>query len=238
IAAMTAWVRNRLEATTPGSPASGIARTAIEGFEPGGLLAGASLRLRGEAAAAAAGEAGPWIRWPGFAVDVVQAATPPEPGRWRLRRTGGGGSPGGALLAVLLAGPQGGVGRIWTRPSAVEARVGVGATEPMAAGPGGGLSEDFAVDLMRQLRRRPAVLEAYLDVAAASRWLAAAAAETPLLGPVAAIDAEVPPVGLGVDADAAGVGGSLVVPAPLAAVAWDAVLARLAAGPDAAGSAP
>ncbi len=207
----------------------------------GGLLAGASLRVRGEAAAAAAGVAGPWLQWPGFAVDVVRSAEGAEPGRWRLRRTGEGGSPGGALLAVLLAGPQGGGGRLWAGDGAVEARVGAEATTPAttpATEDGAGrLADDFAIDLMRQLRSRPAVLEVYLDAAAASRWLAAAAAETPLLPAVPAIDAELPPVGLGVDADDAGIGGSLVVPAPLAAVAWDAILARLIAGP-AADAAP
>ena len=95
-----------------------------DGGFAGGLLAGASLRVRGEAAAAAAGEAGPWMQWPGFAVDVVRAAAAGEPGRWRLRRTGAGGTPGGALLAVLLAGPQGGGGGLWLQAAEVEARVG------------------------------------------------------------------------------------------------------------------
>lgn len=216
-----------------------------------GLFAGGGLRVAGDAAVNAAGRAGPWIKVPGWTLELMLPAAESERAmaRWRWRRGGGGGggTPGAVMLGLLAGGPRGlngpvtgttigvgGVAGIEARVLDVDGRRG----RPFADAGMGDLPGDFAVQLMRDLRPARATLEAYLDVAAMSRWLAAAAASAPMIGTIDAIDAQMPPIGLGLAADASGVSGFGILPAPLAAEAWDLVAAAALAGLAEAAGAP
>jgi hypothetical protein len=213
-----------------------------EGAFATGLLAGGGLRVAGDAAVQAAGRAGPWVEIPGWSLEVMPppAAADGTVGRWIWRRQGGGGgggTPGAVMLGLLAGGPRGLNGPITATSFGGAAGIEAGTLDadgrpgrPFAGAGMGDLPDDFAVQLMRDLRPRRATLEAYVDVAAMSRWLAAAAASAPVIGRIEAIDARMPPVGLGLAADRNGVSGFAILPAPLAAEAWDVAAAAAVAG--------